>query len=120
MGGLALAHHVLFRVPRDLGAVRPDPEGLPDEGLEVRHLVDVRLRHVGGVVALHHVGHLREDPFLDGGVRGQRVQVEEHRRRRGAQPVGEQRQADDRHVLEAESAIWVSWTIRSDHETGST
>ena len=59
---LAHAHHVLFRVSRDFRAVRPHPESLPDEGLEVRHLVDVRLRHVG--VALHHFRHLREDLFI--------------------------------------------------------
>ena len=59
-----LAHHVLLRVPRDLRAVGPHPERLPDEGLEVRHLVDVRLRHVP--VALHHLRDLLEDSGLEG------------------------------------------------------
>ena len=56
-------HHVLLGVPGDLRAVGPHPEGLPDEGLEVRHLVDVRLRHVP--VPLHHLRHLLEDSGLE-------------------------------------------------------
>ena len=56
---MKVAHHVLLRVPRDLGAVGPHPERLPYEGLEVGHLVDVRLRHVR--LTLHHLRYLFED-----------------------------------------------------------
>ena len=93
-----LAHHVLLRVPRDLRAVGPHPERLPDEGLEEGHLVDVRLRHVR-VVPLDHLRDLLEDLRLHVGVGGEGVEVEEDRRRRRAQPVGKQRQADDRYVF---------------------
>ena len=95
-----MTHHVLLGVPGDLCAVGPHPERLPDEGLEVRHLVDVRLRHVR-VVPLHHLRDLFEDLGLHVGVGGEGVEVEEDRRRRRAQPVGEQRQADYRYIFEA-------------------